>query len=95
MLENRGLTLHMAHIKDHQDDQYHFYQLDRWAQLNVLADQKAKLRLQQHIVNGREALLLTFHGEGWSCWLGAMKCEERLYWSFNQRISYKQFDAID
>ena len=66
----------MVHIKGHQDDQRLFHQLDCLVQLNVIANQKAKLRLQQHILNEREALSLTFHGEGWSWWLGTTKCED-------------------
>ena len=99
MLEKRGLKCALGHIKGHQDDTCLFHHLDRWAQLNVIADQKAKKRLQMHIAYGRDTLSSTFHGEGWSCWLGATKCEDfsgpdikdwifrqaaRWYWSFKK-----------
>ena len=63
-----------------------------------------------HIAYGRDTLSSTFHGEGWSCWLGATKCEDfsrpdikdwifkqaaRWYWSFKKYITYSQFDTID
>ena len=99
ILEKRGLKFDLGHIKGHQDENCLFHHLDRWAQLNVIADQKAKDRLQSHIANGQETLSSTFHEEGWSCWLGATKYKDfshneiwnwifqkkaRWYWSFKQ-----------
>ena len=75
-LEKRGLKFVLGHIKGHQDDNCLFHHLDRWAQLNVIVDQKAKKRLQIHIAYGRDTISSSFHGEGWSCWLGATKCED-------------------
>ena len=109
-LRKRGLKFELSHIKGHQDENCLFHNLDRWAQLNVIADQKAKQRLQIHIINGRDTMSSTYHEEGWSCWLGNTKCEDffrsdlkdwifkrvaRWYWSYKQYITYTQFDTID
>ena len=45
-LEMRGLQCKLGHIKGHQDDNCLFHHLERWAQMNVIADQRAKKRLQ-------------------------------------------------
>ena len=42
LLKNRGLIISLSHIKGHQDDEENFQNLTRWAQLNVIADHKAK-----------------------------------------------------
>ena len=41
-LGKRGLKFDLDHIKGHQNENYLFQYLYRWAQLNVIADQKAK-----------------------------------------------------
>ena len=41
-LEKRGLKIDLGHINGHQDENCLFHYLDRWAQLNVIADQEAK-----------------------------------------------------
>ena len=75
-LKKRGLKFELSHIKGHQDEDCLFHHLDRGAQLNVIAYQKAKRRLQLHIMNGRDTMSSAFHEEGWSCWLGNIKCED-------------------
>ena len=37
-LKKRGLKFDLGHIKGHQDENCLFNHLDRWAQLNVIAD---------------------------------------------------------
>jgi hypothetical protein len=37
----------LRHVKGHQDDHINFYLLDRWAQMNVLADTMAKQKLSE------------------------------------------------
>ena len=37
----------LRHVKGHQDDAINFYNLDRWAQLNVLVDSMAKQKLTE------------------------------------------------
>ena len=69
-LENKGLTINLSSIKRHQDDAENFQNLSRWAQLNVMADHKAKQRLSIFLLQGIDVKPSTFHGEGWSCWLG-------------------------
>ena len=71
---------------------------------------ESKKTFTTHIANGRDTLSSTFHEEGWSCWLGATKCEDfsrpeikdwifqkaaRCYWFFKQYITYEQFDIIE
>ena len=46
-LRNRGLNCIFGHIKGHQDDTSNYQWLDRWAQMNVLADLAAKKCLQE------------------------------------------------
>ena len=41
----------LKHVKGHQDDSMNFYNLDRWAQLNVLVDSMAKLKLTDAMAN--------------------------------------------
>ena len=37
----------LRHVKGHQDDNTNYYQLDRWAQMNVLVDTMAKQKLSE------------------------------------------------
>jgi hypothetical protein len=37
----------LRHVKGHQDDSMNYYQLDRWAQMNVLVDMMAKQKLSE------------------------------------------------
>ena len=39
----------LRHVKGHQDDNINYYQLDRWAQINVLVDTMAKQKLSETI----------------------------------------------
>ena len=54
----------MSHIKGHQGDAENFQNLTRWAQINVMADHKAKQKLSEFIIPGNEVKLSVFHGEG-------------------------------
>jgi hypothetical protein len=45
------VTTTLKHVKGHQDDNENFYQLDRWAQLNVMADTMAKRKLTDAMNN--------------------------------------------
>ena len=109
-LRTRGLIINIQHIKGHQDDLQQFDQLSRWAQLNIIADQAAKKRLGEFLMHNSEICSSSFHGEGWSCWTGPIKCEDfgnkilhkwifhmkaRQYWSFKGILSFAQFDMID
>ena len=100
----------IQHVKRHQDDVAQFDELSRWAQLNVLVDQEAKKRLLEFFMQGGDVRSSAFHGEGWTCWLGQMKCEDftgkclhrwifqdkaRHYWATKGLLSYQQFDDID
>ena len=53
-LRLRGLNVYMRHVKGHQDEHTYFEELPRWAQLNILADQAAKKRLLEFLMNGGE-----------------------------------------
>ncbi len=103
LLKNRGLIISLSHIKGHQDDEGNFQNLSRWDQLNVIADHKAKKRLAEFFLQGIEVKSSTYHGEGWSCWLGGKKYKDfakhklqrwiftrraREYWSRKNKITY-------
>jgi hypothetical protein len=42
-----NFTTQLRHVKGHQDDHSNFYNLDRWAQLNVIVDTMAKRKLSE------------------------------------------------
>ena len=81
----------------------------RWAQLNVMADPKAKQRLAEFALQESEVKLSSFHGKGWSCWLGKkmqrlyetentqidLQKKAREYWPGKNKFTYKQFDTMD
>ena len=75
-LRLRGLSVNMKHVKGHQDKYTYFEELPRWAQLNILADQEAKKRLLEFLMNGGDVKSSSYHGEGWTFWLGNKKCED-------------------
>ena len=75
-----------AHIKGHQDDKKKFHQLNRWAQLNVIAYFSAKDRLQQHILQGTDITLSMYLGEWRSYCLGETKCEDMAHQKIKQWI---------
>jgi hypothetical protein len=43
------ITTILRHVKGHQDDLTNFYQLDRWAQMNVIVDTMAKQKLSESL----------------------------------------------
>ena len=83
-LKNCGLHITLQHIKGHQDDSHQFDDLSRWAQLNILVDQAAKKRLGEFFMQRSDVYSSSFHGEGWSYWIGLIKCED-----FGKKILHK------
>ena len=45
--KNSNTKSSLRHVKGHQDDNTNYYQLDRWAQMNVLVDTMAKQKLSE------------------------------------------------
>ena len=58
------IEIAFLHVKGHQDDEKNYQTLDRWGQLNVLADKEAKRQLSWYINNpdyDRDIPLITPH----------------------------------
>ena len=49
--EEIPVLIEFRHVKGHQDDDQNQLPLDRWAQLNILADREAKKHLAWYIQN--------------------------------------------
>ena len=109
-LNKEGLGIEIGHIKGHQDDLQRFEFLPRWSHLNIIADSKAKNRLAQHFYSKNKVRISRYHKEGWTCWLGDIKCEDfkynqlqdwilrkkaRSYWNWREYMIVTQFDIID
>ena len=72
----RSLEIRLSHFKGYQDDAKINKNLTRWVQLNIIADHVAKSRLVEFLAQDNKVKFSSFHGEGWSCWLGKNKCKD-------------------
>ena len=43
-----GIEIRYKHVKGHQDDEVEFRHLDRWSQLNVIADEIAGDKMMEY-----------------------------------------------